>query len=62
MESGDNIIDPTATKALLDPVYDVRLYEGGSHRFDSLPMVLDEIVAFVEVAEIVYGFGDGSGD
>lgn len=62
LESGDNIIDPTATKALLDPVYDVRLYEGGSHRFDSLPMVLDEIVAFVEVAEIVYGFGDGSGD
>ena len=62
LEADDDIIDPKATKALLDPVYDVRLYEGGSHHFDSLPMVLDEIVAFVEVAEMIYGFGDGSGD
>jgi predicted esterase YcpF (UPF0227 family) len=62
LEADDDVIDPKATKALLDPTYDVRLYEGGSHRFDSLPMVLDEIAAFVEGAEMVYGFGDGSGD
>ena len=49
---GDNI-DAKATKAQLESVYNVRFYEGGSYRFDRLPMVSDKIVAFVEVAELV---------
>ena len=48
-----DIIDAKSTKVQLESVYNVRFYEGGSYRFDRLPMVSDKIVAFVEVAELV---------
>ncbi len=47
LESGDEVIDPIATFEMLDGIYDVKTYEGGSHRFDNLPMALLEIKAFV---------------
>ena len=41
---------------LLREVYKVKMYEGGSHRFESLPKRLGEIQAFMNIAEAVYGF------
>jgi predicted esterase YcpF (UPF0227 family) len=55
LEADDDVIDPNETLAALDDVYDVRMIEGGSHRFDSLPAQLSEIQDFFDGAGIVYG-------
>lgn len=57
LEAGDTVIDPKQTLAALDHVYDVKMIEGGSHRFDSLSDQINEIQAFINNAEFVYGFG-----
>ena len=56
LESADDVIDPIVTENLLSSVYAVRVYEGGSHRFDGLGALVGEIEAFVSNAETVYGF------
>jgi predicted esterase YcpF (UPF0227 family) len=48
LEADDDVIDPNETIAALDDVYDVRMIEGGSHRFDSLPAQLSEIQDFFD--------------
>ena len=56
LEAGDDVIDPEVTLNLLRDVYSVKIYEGGSHRFESLQERLGEIQAFMNIAEAVYGF------
>lgn len=56
LEAGDKVIDPKQTLRALSDFYDVRMIEGGSHRFDSLSDQIKEIAKFVVVAEMVYGF------
>ena len=56
LEAGDKVIDPKHTLRALEDFYDVRMIEGGSHRFDSLSDQIKEIAKFVIVAEMVYGF------
>lgn len=55
LEAGDKVIDPKHTLRALEDFYDVRMIEGGSHRFDSLSDQIKEIAKFVIVAEMVYG-------
>ena len=56
LEAGDDVIDPEVTMNMLREVYSVKMYEGGSHRFEGLSEHLGEIQAFMNIAEAVYGF------
>lgn len=55
LQSADDVIDPKITEAMLSGVYNVKVYEGGSHRFEGLESLVGEISAFVDRAEMVYG-------
>jgi uncharacterized protein len=56
LEAGDDVIDPEVTLNMLRGIYTVKMYEGGSHRFEGLPGLLGEIEEFMNMAEAVYGF------
>lgn len=55
LESGDDVIDPKRTFAALDGIYQIKMVEGGSHRFSSLSEQVEEIAAFIHNAEMIYG-------
>ena len=48
LESGDYVLEPIVTEKLLSGIYLVKIYEGGSHRFDGLDIIVGEIKAFVD--------------
>jgi uncharacterized protein len=56
LESGDDVIDPEVTRAMLSEIYLVKQYAGGSHRFESLEDRIGEIEEFICRSEVVYGY------
>lgn len=50
LEAGDDVIDPERTFAALDGIYKIKMVQGGSHRFSSLPEQMNDIAAFVHDA------------
>lgn len=55
LDKDDELFDSMVTAKLLDSHYDVRLFDGGSHRFEHMNEAIATIDAFMADAEIVYG-------
>jgi len=54
LDLADELIDPNNTAKLLEEHYQIKCFEGGSHRFDHLEESLPIIEDFVHRAEINY--------
>lgn len=58
LDEADEVIDAENTRQVLKDQYDVRVFEGGNHRFAHMEEALPLIDAFQGQAEAVYGFGE----
>ena len=56
VESGDDVIDPKETVSQLNGHYPVNVIDGGSHKFESLCIIIKNIKEFYENSLLVNGF------
>lgn len=55
LDMADQVIDPNVTLNKYSKVYDVRTFEGGSHRFEHMQESLELIELLLHYSEITYG-------
>lgn len=48
LDMGDDVINPVETKTLLQKVFPVHCFDGGSHRFEHMNEALDIVTSFYE--------------
>ena len=60
VESGDEVLKAQDTIDLLETVFQVEWFTGGSHRFTHMEAALPKIKAFYENAKLNYGLDNGT--
>lgn len=55
LDKGDELFDSNVTCEALKDSYSVRMYDGGSHRFEHMDEAIAVIDSFYDDAELVYG-------
>ena len=55
LEEGDELFDFSVTESVLKVYYDVKIFKGGSHRFEDMKDTLELITNFKNQSELIYG-------